>query len=87
MAINEKEYMEALQKMPGSRQNDIIRCVNCKVPKKEAGLKTEAEEMFYDRLCKEADALEKRGGVRPIFDTVEIESDDPRLDIYSKPVE
>lgn len=84
MAMNEKEYMDALQKMPGSRQNDIIRAVNCKVPKKDAGLKTEVEEMFYDRLWKEADALEKRGGVRPIFDTVEIETDDPRLDIYSK---
>ena len=86
MAMNEKEYMEALRKMPGSRQNDIIQAVNCKVPKKEAGLKTEVEEMFYDRLWKEADTYEKRGGKRPVFDPVEIETDDPRLDIYNEPV-
>ena len=84
--MTEKEYFAQLAKMPTSRENDIIRAVNCKVPKEEAGLKNEVESMFYDRLVAEADAYEKRGGVRPVFEMGEVETNDPRLDIYSNPV-
>lgn len=80
--MNEKEYMSALMEMAGSRQNVVIDAVNRKIPKEKAGLKTEAESMMYDRLMAEADAYEKRGGVRPVFEASEIESDDPVLDIY-----
>lgn len=70
----------------GSRWNVIIAAVNANIPKEKAGLKGEEESKIYDEIKAEADALEKRGGVRPVFDPVEIESDDPALDIYSKPV-
>lgn len=84
--MDDKDYKNALAEMPGSRWNDIIRAVNNKVPKEKAGIKTDAEAKLYDSMMAEADSLEKRGGVRPIFDNVEIESDDPSLDIYSDEV-
>ena len=80
--MTEKDYMKALDAMPGSRKNDIIYAVNCGLSAKDAGVKDGVEKMLYDRLVAEADALEKRGGVRPVFDMCEIESDDDRLDIY-----
>lgn len=80
--MNEKDYYKALDVMPGSRKNDIIYAVNSRLDKKDAGLKNPVEEMFFDRLVAEADAYEKRGGVRPMFEMCEIESDDDRLDIY-----
>jgi len=83
MAENEKK--NAVRELPGSRWNAIISAVNKGIPKDKAGLKNEVEEDLYDEISAEADALEKRGGVRPVFDMVEIESDDPALDIYSTP--
>ena len=70
----------------GSRWNVIISAVNMKIPKEKAGLRGKEEEKIYDEIKAEADALEKRGGVRPVFDPVEIESEDPALDIYNEPV-
>lgn len=70
----------------GSRWNAIISAVNAKIPKEKARLKGAEEEKIYDEIKAEADALEKRGGVRPVFDPVEIESEDPALDIYNEPV-
>ena len=84
--MTEKEYEKARRALPGSRWNAVISAVNSKIPKEEAGLKGEVEEKLYDNIKAEADALEKRGGVRPVFDMVEIESDDPSLDIYRDPV-
>lgn len=77
-----KEYLDELGKIRGSRLNEIIRMVNTLTPKEEAGLTTPVEEMFFDRLMAEADRDEKRFGKRTIFENVEIESDDPKLDIY-----
>ena len=84
--MTNEEYLKELGRTPASRLNDITRAVNSNTPKAEAGLKSEFEEMFYDRLTAEADEYEKRGGVRPVFDMAEIESDDPRLDIYNTAV-
>lgn len=70
--------------MKGSRMNDIIRMVNTKIPKEQAGLKTPEEEKFWDGLVAEAKMMEARTGKPVIFDNVEIETDDPRLDIYSE---
>lgn len=83
--MTENEKKNAIRELPGSRWNAIISAVNMNVPKDKAGLKDEAEEALYDSIKAEADELEKRGGVRPVFDMVEIESDDPALDIYSEP--
>lgn len=80
------ENKKALWDLPGSRWNAIIAAVNGKVPKEKAGLKGEDEAKLYDELVAEADAYEKRGGVRPMFEPVEIESDDPALDIYNETV-
>ena len=63
--------------MRSRRLNDIMYAVGCKVPKDEAGLKNEVESMFYDRLVKEAEAHEKKYGRWPVFEPLEIESDDP----------
>lgn len=77
---------KVMAKIAGTRWNAIINAVNGNVPKEKAGLKGEVEEKIYDEIKAEADALEKRGGVRPVFDPVEIETDDPALDIYNEPV-
>ena len=84
--MDEKAYLSALYAMRGSRKNDIIDAVNRKVPKENAGLKLDVEKMFYDRLWAEAEAHQKKYGDWPVFEICEIESDDPRLDIYNNPV-
>lgn len=81
--MNEKKFLTEFRKMRGSRINDIIHAVNFKIPKAEAGLKNEVERRYYDNLTKEAQNHEKEYGFWPAFDMVEIETDDPRLDIYS----
>ena len=81
--MTEKKYLTELAAMRGSRKNEIIAAVNRKVSSKDAGLKTEVERTFYARLWKEAAAHEKKYGKWPVFDMCEIETDDPRLDIYS----
>ena len=86
MKMDEKAYLSALYAIRGSRKNDIIDAVNRKVPKDKAGLKSDVEKMFYDNLWAEAEALQKKYGDWPVFDMYEIESDDPRLDIYNNPV-
>lgn len=83
--MTEKEYLVKLSAMRGSRKNEIITAVNHKVPKKDAGLKTEVERIFYARLWKEAAAHEEKYGKWPVFDMCEIETDDPCMDIYSDP--
>ena len=84
--MDNKEIMKAITALPGSRWNTVISAVNQQIPKEKAGLKGEAEENLYDKIKAEADKLEKRGGVRPVFDMVELESDDPALDIYNEEV-
>ena len=81
-----KEYHDAWAAMKTSRENEIIHAVNCGVPKEEFDFKNEAESKYYDYLVKEADAYEEYGGKRPIFEVGEIETDDPKLDIYNEPV-
>ena len=68
--------------MRGSRMNDIIRMYNARMAKEKAGLQTQEEEQFWDSLDAEAKLMEARTGSPVIFDNVEIEYDDPRLDIY-----
>ena len=80
--MNYDDYLIELGKIRQSRLNDIKGAVNRKIPKEEAGLKGEIEEMYYDDLVKEADELEKEHGFRPVFEMGEIEYDDPILDIY-----
>ena len=87
MAMSEKEYFKALCSARASRLNEITSAVNRKVPKDEAGLKEEFEEIYYARLWKEAEAHEKKHGFWPTFEMEEIESDDPVLDIYKDPAE
>lgn len=82
--MTEKEYFVQLGKLRESRKNEIISAVNRKVPKEKAGLKTEVEKLFYKRLMKEATAHEKKYGKWPTFEMCEVESDDPRLDIYNE---
>ena len=80
--MDEKEFLRELGKIRTSRINEIIRAVNMQIPKAEAGLKNDVEEKFFDDTTREADELEKKHGVRPVFDMGEIEYDDPILDIY-----
>lgn len=85
--MTENEKKNAVRELPGSRWNAIIAAVNKMIPKEKAGLLNEAEEYLYDKIKADADDFEKRNGERPVFDMVEIESDDPVLDIYNSPVE
>ena len=79
---NNKYYIE-LAKIRGSRKNEIIYAVNCKLPENEIGLKGEVEKQFYDNLIKQANDHVKKYGDWPVFEMYEIESDDPVLDIYN----
>ena len=81
-----KEYINELGKIRGSRLNDIIRAVNYKISKEEAGLKNAIEERFYDSLIEQAEAHVKKYGCWPVFELCEIDYDDPILDIYKNPV-
>ena len=83
--MTEKEYLVKLSALRESRKNEIISAVNHKVPKKEAGLKTEVERVFYARLWREATAHEKKYGKWPTFEMCEVETNDPSLDIYNSP--
>ena len=83
--MTENEKKNAVRELPGSRWNVIISAVNEGIAKDKAGLLNEAEEYLYDKIKADADDFEKRNGSRPVFDMVEIESDDPILDIYSTP--
>lgn len=84
--MEDAKYMSELRKIKGSRLNEIIRAVNLKASKDEAKLEGEVEEKFYDNLATQAQEHEKKYGKWPVFDMVEIESDDPKLDIYKDPV-
>lgn len=82
--MTDREYYAALSKIKGSRLNQIIHAVNCKMPKNEINLDGEVEERFYSNLIKEAEAHVKKHGFYPTFEVGEIETDDPVLDIYKK---
>lgn len=69
--------------MRGSRMNQIIRFWNTKTPREQAGLATPEEEKFWDSLTRQAERMEAETGKPVIFDNVEIEDDDPVLDIYN----
>lgn len=84
--MNEQEYLKKLASVKASRINAITHAVNCKLPEKEIGLKDEVEKMYYDRLVKQAKEHEKKHGFWPVFSMQEIETDDPKLDIYNDEV-
>ena len=82
--MTEKEYFHIMwDEKPASRRNDIKRMVNNKVSKENAELKDEAEEMYYDRLMKEAKEHVEEFGFWPEFEMSESDWDDPILDIYN----
>ena len=68
--------------IPASRINDIIRMVNNRTPKEEAGLVSAQEAEYFDSFEKEASAHFERYGFYPVFELAEIEYDDAILDIY-----
>lgn len=77
------EYQHELGEIRASRLNDIMHAVNCKAPKEEFDLMSETESQFFDNLVAEAKAHEEKYGFWPVFEMLEIDYDDPRLDIYS----
>jgi len=85
--VDKKEYLKRLSEARASRLNVIIRAVNEKIEKENAGLREEFEEMFFDHLMEEARSIEEKYGDWPVFDMMEIDYDDPVLDIYSTPAE
>ena len=85
--MSEKEYFKHLRETRASRLNKIIDAVNRKMSKEEADLQGEFEGMFFDRLMRQANTHEEKYGERPIFEMMEIETDDPVLDIYKSPAE
>ena len=79
---NNQNYLNELGKLRASRRNDIAYMVSGKVPKNEAGLKSDIERKYFDSLMEEAKAHEAKYGDWPAFEMEEIEYDDPVLDIY-----
>lgn len=67
--------------------NMVLRLVNMKIPKAEVENLTKEEAELYDSSWAEAEAHEKKYGEWPVFEMVEIEWEDPALDIYKDPVE
>lgn len=84
--MDEKEYRRLLGEKRASRLNVVIRAVNEGVSKSLLGL-DEVEERFYDNLVVEAREHAKKYGKHPVFEMMEIEWDDPILDIYAESVE
>lgn len=84
--MTEAEYIKGLHEISGSRKNEIIHAVNLKASKEEIELKGAIEEKFYDNLVAQANEHEKKWGEWPVYQMCEIESDDPKLDIYNEPV-
>lgn len=84
--MTDSKYYAELGKIRASRLNEIINGVNCKVPKIQLSLKGEVENRFYKGLIEQANAHVKKHGFWPTFDMMEVESDDPRLDIYKDKV-
>lgn len=85
--MTEREFYIELGKIPMTRLNEITRAINWKTPRAEVKLKTEVEEMFFDRTWKDAEEHEKKYGTWPTFEMGEIDYDDPVLDIYKDPPE
>ena len=81
--MSDKEYLQQLEKVRASRLNEIASAVNSKTPKAKAGLKGEVESKFYDNLWKQAMEHQKKYGDWPVFEMAEIETDDPKVDIYN----
>ena len=77
-----KEYLRDLDHVSTSRKNDIIRHVNYRLPKEKYSFRNSAEEAFYESLIDEAERMQAKTGVWPIFELCEIDYDDPILDIY-----
>ena len=85
---------DELEKIPGykkwrassraSRRNEISYAVSCKVPEEKAGLKGNMEKAWFNYLWKTAELHEEIYGFWPVFEAEELESDDPRLEIYGK---
>ena len=80
--MTDNEYLKGLGKIRASRLNEITRAVNSKTAKAKAGLNGEIEGKFYDNLWKQAMEHQKKYGEWPTFEMAEIESDDPKIDIY-----
>lgn len=72
--------------MRASRENDLLMMINDKIPQAEVEFNNEEEKSFYASVWAEAVEHEKQWKRWPVFEMTEIESDDPRLDIYNEPV-
>jgi len=81
--MTKKEYFKRLCEARASRLNVIIGAVNSKLKQQDAGLRDEFERMFFDNLVAEAKSHEEKYGFWPTFEMMEIDTDDPVLDIYS----
>lgn len=79
-----KEYLRELDYIPTRRKNEIISLVNYKTPKDKIIFEAHIEELFYDSLIREAEEMQEKHGIWPIFELYEIDYDDPILDIYSQ---
>lgn len=77
-----KDYLNELGKIPASRLNKLMHMFNCRVPKEEMDLKSDIEEKFYIDMVEEAEAHKEKYGFYPTYEMLEIEEDDPVLDIY-----
>ena len=72
MTKQEYYYAELSKKSP-RELNAIISLVQSRVPKEEANLKDEVEEMFFDSLEKQAEQHVKEYGFFPTYELCELD--------------
>lgn len=71
--MDQKEYYKELGEKSGRRLNTIISAVQARIPKEEADLEDEVEEMFFDSLEKQAAEHIEKYGIFPTFELCEID--------------
>ena len=67
------EYTAWMKKEDATEVNRIIRCVNEKIPEKEASLSDPGATEYYRYLMDVANAHQESYGSWPVFDLMEIE--------------
>ena len=69
----QEDFYTKLSQKTAREKNAIISLVQSRVPKEQANLKDEVEEMFFDSLEKEAQEIYKKHGHFPVFELYELD--------------
>lgn len=73
MTMNNQDWFAAFCAKPARRVNAVQYAVENRIPKDQAGLLDECEEIYYDRLWASAEEDMQKYGTWPSFERVESE--------------